>query len=128
MADKLGPEHEYWRSEQVEDLIGTARYKDYGISPYAEVVRVEIPEDLWSAVYYSWLGLKGHLQALHGYQRSDLFATAEEKAVLATFIVIWDSEEELAAWLEDGYTTEEMLRSVGVDEDAIHVTLRRYLA
>ncbi len=79
----------------------------------------------WQGVFFSWLSLKGHLQGMHGLMRTELFATANGNQVKATFIVIWTQEAELAAWLEHGYSIEEMLSSMDVAADAITTSVGR---
>jgi hypothetical protein len=110
----------------VEEGLGGSRYKEYEYPPYAEVVRAHVPQEMWSAVYMSWLSLKGHLQGLHDFDRTEFFCTSrEDGTVLALFAVIWQGADALTEWLDRGYSTDQMLREMGVPEADISVELMR---
>lgn len=112
--------------QAVEEGLGGSRYKEYEYPAYAEVVRAHIPQDMWSAVYMSWLSLKGHLQGLHDFDRTEFFCTKrDDGTVLALFAVIWQGADALAEWLDHGYSTDQMLREMGVPEADISVELMR---
>jgi hypothetical protein len=114
------------RAERIEGGLGGDRYKEYDLAGYAEVVDAHIPQDMWSAVFFSWLSLKGHVQGLHEFDRSALLCTiGKDGRVHAIFSVIWQNAETLAEWLRNGYSVERMLRSMGVPEDDFHVHLMR---
>lgn len=113
-------------SSDVSAGLGSTRYKEYDIPGYVQVVRALIPAEIWSGVFYSWLSLKGHLQGLHDFDRSEFFATAQPNGdVEAVFAVIWDGAESLTGWLDNGYPMDMVLRNMGIAEDAISVTLMR---
>lgn len=109
----------------LEEGLGGSRYKDYDAAPYGYLVHASIPADLWDAVFFSWMSLKGHLQGLHDMQRTELFATRAGDTIFAVFITVWTYRATMAAWIEHGYSADEMLRSEGVSEDDITVTLVR---
>jgi len=118
-----------FKHEVVDDFFeagpGTANYKEYTLAPYAQIVHAAMPVALWSGVFFSWLSFKGHLQGLHQWNRTELFATNVDDIIYATFIIIFDRDVALAEWVGHGYPIEEMLRSLGVAADDINVTLMR---
>jgi hypothetical protein len=110
----------------VEEGLGGSRYKEYEYPAYAEVVRVHVPVERWTAVYFSWMSLKGHLQGLHDFDRSEFFCTSrDDGTVLALFAVIWQGADAMAEWLENGYPTDKMLRELGIPDADISVELMR---
>jgi hypothetical protein len=111
--------------ERIATGLGSGRYKEYDIAPYAQMVQTVVPQELWSGVFFSWLSIKGHLQALHEFDRTEMFATSTETLVYATFIVVWDNADSLAEWMAHGYPVEEMLRAMGVPDADIHIQLVR---
>lgn len=110
---------------RIESGLGTSRYKEYDIAPYAQMVQAAIPQPVWSGVFFSWESMKGHLQGLHGFDRTQMFATLVGDVVYATFIVVWDNSLAISGWMEHGYPVEEMLRSMGIPEDDVHIQLVR---
>ncbi len=109
----------------IDEGLGGTRYKEYEIAPYALIVRAQMPTDLWSGVFYAWLSLKGHLQGMHGFDRTQMFAAQEEGTVAATFITVWDRAETMYQWLDRGYPVPEMLEAMGVSETMIELELVR---
>lgn len=106
--------------------LGSSRYKEYDIPGYAQVVRAHIPAEIWSGVFYSWLSLKGHLQGLHDFDRSEFFATANEDGdVDAVFAVVWAGAESLTGWLENGYPIDRVLANMGIPAENVSVQLMR---
>lgn len=106
--------------------LGTTRYKEYDLPAYCQIVRARIPAEIWSGVLYSWLSYKGHLLALHDFDRSEFFATTyPDGDVDAIFVVVWEEAESLGEWLEHGYSVDHMLRKIGLTDDQIRVTLMR---
>ena len=72
-----------------------------------------IPAESWPAVYSSMQSLKGHVQEYPGCQRLEAFVQAEpDGAVRVHCYTTWDTQEQLEAFLERGYTFERMLRDV----------------
>jgi hypothetical protein len=114
------------RATTLVEGLGTSRYQEYELAPYAQVVRVRIPHVLWDAVLFSWLSLKGHLQGLWQFDRTQFFATVlEDGSVDATMVVVWQGAEAIDQWLEHGYSADTMLREMGIPESNIDVCLMR---
>jgi hypothetical protein len=115
--------------EQLEYIhgqaLGSLRYKEYEDAPYAMVVRATMPFDAWTGVFYSWHSLKGHLQGLHGWDRTELFASRNGDIVTATFVVVWQNAEALSQWVETGYPVPELLEAMGIHPDAMDFQLMR---
>jgi hypothetical protein len=109
----------------VDEGLGGPRYKEYEIAPYALIVRARMAPEAWTGVFYSWLSMKGHMQGMHGFDRTQMFAAREEETVTATFITVWDRAETLYQWLETGYSVADMLEAMGVPADTIDLELAR---
>jgi hypothetical protein len=105
--------------------LGTPRYREFEDSPYALVVRASMPFEVWTGVFYAWMSLKGHLQGLHGWDRTELFANRWEDTVTATFVTVWDNAEAMAQWLDVGYPVPELLETMGVDPADMEFQLMR---
>jgi hypothetical protein len=113
-------------SAKIDEGLGTSRYKEYELAPYAQMVTARIPKAVWSGVLFSWLSLKGHIQGLWQFDRSQFFATERPDGyVEAVFIVAWQGAETLTAWLRDGFSVETMLREMGIPEGDMDVKLMR---
>jgi hypothetical protein len=106
--------------------LGTSRYKEYELAPYAQVVRARIPHAIWDGVLFSWLSLKGHVQGLWQFDRTQFFATMlDDGSVEATFIVVWHGAETLAEWLQNGFCVETMLLEMGIPHENLDIRLMR---
>jgi len=127
MAEQKQRASELEKFESIARGLGGARYKEYDMAPFCEMVQTTVPEELWSNVFYSWTSLKGHLQGMHGLERTEMFATREEQAgaIFVCFFTIWGSGDALAEWLEHGYPIEKMLTGLGVEPETIEVRLIR---
>jgi quinol monooxygenase YgiN len=80
-------------------------------SSFTEAV---VPGIDWPAVYSSLQALKAHTQEYPGCQRFDVFTRAElEGEVGIHCYTTWDTQAQLEAYLERGYTLERMLADVG---------------
>ena len=101
---------------------------EYEAVPYGLMVQAVLPMDRWSAVYFSWLSLKGFLAGVYQVEDMHLYATQAGGRVWVTMIVTFSSPRALASWLEEGYAVEEMLRDVGVPDDDIRTSLIRDIA
>jgi hypothetical protein len=113
-------------SAKIDEGLGTSRYKEYELAPYVQMVTARIPKPVWSGVLFSWLSMKGHLQGLWQFDRSQFFATEmPDGTVEAVFIVAWQGAETLTAWLQDGFSVETMLREMGIPAEDLHVRLLR---
>ena len=67
----------------------------------------------WQRLYASLQALKGHVQEYPGCQRLEAFVQADsDGAVRIHCYTTWDTQEQLEAFLERGYTFERMLRDV----------------
>jgi hypothetical protein len=106
--------------------LGTSRYKEYELAAYVEVVQATFPREAWSGVLFSWLSLKGHLQGLHEFERTECHVTINaDGRVEALFAVLWHGSDTMSVWLEQGYTVEKMLRNMGVPDSDMRVQLMR---
>jgi hypothetical protein len=73
-----------------------------------------IPASQWPHVFASMQALKGHVQEYPGCQKLEAFIHAEEDgAVRLHTYTVWDTPEQLEAFLERGYTVERMLHDIG---------------
>ncbi len=115
-------------SESLERLqfgLGRTGYKEYAESPWAIVVQASFPEWMWAGVYYSWFSLKGHLQSYYELQDFYFFASRTEDQILGMWGLGFDVRSALEQYVESGYTVAQMLKSMGVPEDDIHVSFHR---
>ena len=72
-----------------------------------------IPAGQWELVYGSLQALKAHVQEYPGCQKLEAFVALEENGdVLVHCYTVWDTPEQLEAFLERGYTVERMLADV----------------
>lgn len=114
---------------RLHEGLGGGGFKEYyEEAGYVFAVRATLPHELWSGVFYSWLSMKGHLQALHDFMRAELLASESDGVVEALFLVVWEHPEALEEWLTGGYPIDEMLLAVGLDESQIEVELMRDFA
>ncbi len=80
---------------------------------YSTCSEVTVPNAEWPTVYASLQALKAHVQEYPGCQGFDVFFTAEEVAAVRVHCyTIWDTPQQLEAFLERGYTFERMLADV----------------
>jgi hypothetical protein len=114
--------------EQLEAIsrgAGAVQDKEYTVSGYALVVTLRIDAAHWPAIWYSWLSLKGHLQSYHYVWSTSHYVRRAGDEVLSTMIVVFENAAAVAAWLRDGYSTDQMLREMGVPEEDFEVHLMR---
>ncbi len=97
-------------------------------APYAHVVTATFPHDRWSAVFFSWLSLKGFILGVHSVENTRLYASELGEQVQATFVTVFSDRESVEAWLDHGYPVEEMLVAEGVAESDIASALARDLS
>ena len=72
-----------------------------------------VPADAWPHVFASMQALKGHVQEYPGCQKLEAFVEAgPDGAVMVQCYTVWDTPEQLEAFLERGYTFERMLADV----------------
>lgn len=121
----IGPEGQ---GAQIDERTRAGAYNvENDAAPYAHVVLASFAPDRWSAVYFSWLSLKGWMAGLHYLETTHLYATEHDGRIYTTFVVVFSSAEAVGAWLEHGYPVEEMLRSLGVAGEDIRGLLMRDL-
>lgn len=101
---------------------------EYEQAPYAHIVTASFPPDRWSAIYYSWLSLKGYMLGVHGIDNTRCYADETDGHVDAVFVTIMSDRQAALAWLEQGYPVEEMLAAEGVAVDDIKTVLARDLS
>lgn len=111
--------------DRVHAGAGSPHLKEYSVAGYALVVTVKMNAATWPNIWYSWLSLKGHLQAFHYVQETYAFADRNEEVVTAVFVVVCESEDAAAAWLQEGYTVDRMLDEMGVPASDYTVQLMR---
>jgi len=80
---------------------------------WASLTIARVPADSWPTVFASMQALKGHVQEYPGCQKLEAFVHADPdgSVVLHTYTV-WDTPEQLDAFLERGYTVERMLQDI----------------
>lgn len=110
---------------RIEAGLGSSRYKEYDINPYAAMVQAAVPQILWSGVYFAWQSMKGHLQGLHGFDRTETFVTSVDDTVYMTALVVFDNANGLAEWMQNGYPLTEMLGKMGIPDEDVHLQLVR---
>jgi hypothetical protein len=82
---------------------------------WASATSAEIPADRWEDVYASMQALKAHVQEYPGCQKLEAFVELSPRgagAVRVDCYTVWDTPEQLEAFLERGYTFDRMLKGV----------------
>jgi hypothetical protein len=81
---------------------------------WASATYAHIPAAEWPLVYGSMQALKAHVQEYPGCQKLEAFVepAGGDGAVHVHLYTVWDTPEQLEAFLERGYTFERMLRDV----------------
>jgi hypothetical protein len=125
--DSISPSAEQLRTdvEQTGTGAGGSRQKEYDEAPYVVAVRANVATRVWPGVLYSWMSLRGHLQAVHHHETSYMFARGTDDHVLAMFFVVFTHAEGLSAWLEGGYGVDTMLTDLGVPASDVDVQVMR---
>jgi hypothetical protein len=83
---------------------------------YSTCSEVIVPTKEWPGLYASLQALKAHVQEYPGCQGFNVFFHAEEEAAVRVHCyTIWDTPQQLEAFLERGYTFERMLADVSPD-------------
>jgi heme-degrading monooxygenase HmoA len=96
---------------------------------YSQVVTAEVSRESWDELYFSLLSLKAHLQSLPGWQRFDFWARDQEDGDIKLVVVTnWEFPEQLALWLEQGVTTDSILRSIEPPPKLLEVDLYEEIA
>jgi hypothetical protein len=77
---------------------------------YSTLSEALVPAADWPSLYASLQALKGHVQEYPGCQRFDVFIQAELGGdVRVHCYTTWDTQPQLEAFLERGYTFERLL-------------------
>ena len=76
-----------------------------------------IPAADWPLVFGSMQALKGHVQEYPGCQKLEAFVEPDGPDYRIHCYTIWDTPEQLEAYLERGYTFERMLADVGIQAE-----------
>jgi len=80
---------------------------------WASATFAEIPADRWEGVYASMQALKAHVQEYPGCQKLEAFVDLGGGGVVRVHCyTVWDTPEQLEAYLERGYTFDRMLKGV----------------
>ena len=80
---------------------------------WSSVTFAEIPAESWEAVYGSMQALKAHVQEYPGCQKLEAFVDLGGGGVVRVHCYsVWDTPEQLEAFLERGYTFDRMLKGV----------------
>jgi hypothetical protein len=80
---------------------------------WASATSAEIPAAEWPTVYASMQALKAHVQEYPGCQKLEAFVElGGGGAVRVDCYTVWDTPEQLEAFLERGYTFDRMLMGV----------------
>lgn len=80
---------------------------------WASATFATIPAAQWELVYGSLQTLKAHVQEYPGCQKLEAFVLLEDSGdVVLHCYSVWDTPEQLEAFLERGYTVERMLADV----------------
>ena len=81
---------------------------------WASATYARIPASQWPHVYGSMQALKAHVQEYPGCQKLEAFVepAGEDGSVHVHCYTVWDTPEQLEAFLERGYTFERMLKGV----------------
>jgi hypothetical protein len=95
----------------VEEAIGPPSALPYVAWSSASVA--VIPAANWPLVFASMQALKGHVQEYPGCQKLEAFVEPEGADYRVHVYTIWDTPEQLEAFLERGYTFERMLGDCG---------------
>jgi hypothetical protein len=90
---------------------------------WASATYVYIPADKWPLVYGSMQALKAHVQEYPGCQKLEAFVEpAADGSVHVHCYTVWDTPEQLDAFMERGYTFERMLADVAdITPQATHL-------
>jgi hypothetical protein len=81
---------------------------------YSSFSEVVVPADEWESLYASMQALKGHVQEYPGCEGFDVFVRADaDGSVRVHCYTIWDTQVQLEAFLERGYTFERLLADHG---------------
>jgi hypothetical protein len=81
---------------------------------WSSATYADIPAGKWELVYGSMQALKAHVQEYPGCQKLEAFVEpGTDGSVRVHCYTVWDTPEQLEAFLERGYTFERMLADNG---------------
>ena len=81
-----------------------------------------VPAEQWPLVFGSMQALKGHVQEYPGCQKLEAFVEPAGSDYRIHCYTVWDTPEQLEAFLERGYTFERMLDDVaGIQAERPHL-------
>jgi hypothetical protein len=81
-----------------------------------------VPAEQWPLVFGSMQALKGHVQEYPGCQKLEAFVEPAGLDYRIHCYTVWDTPEQLEAFLERGYTFERMLDDVaGIHTERPHL-------
>jgi hypothetical protein len=81
---------------------------------WSSATYADIPAGKWPLVYGSMQALKAHVQEYPGCQKLEAFIEpGPDGSVHVHCYTVWDTPEQLDAFLERGYTFERMLADIG---------------
>jgi hypothetical protein len=81
---------------------------------YSSCSEVVVPAAEWESLYSSLQALKGHVQEYPGCEGFDVFVRADgDESVRVHCYTTWDTQVQLEAFLERGYTFERLLADQG---------------
>ena len=86
---------------------------------YAAASEAIVPEESWPLVFGSLQAYKAHVQEYPGCQQLHVYVRPEDDGSYRVHAyAVWDTLEQLEAFLERGYTFERLLADVdGLDAD-----------
>jgi hypothetical protein len=111
--------------DRLEQSFGMTGYKEYSDAPWALVTQASFPDWMWPGIFFSWLSLKGHLQSYYELTEDYFLATKNEEQILGIWTLGFGNRPALEQFMESAYTIAQMLASMGVPEEDIHVSLHR---
>ena len=83
---------------------------------YSTCSEVAVPGPEWPSLYASLQALKAHVQEYPGCEGFDVFFHAEADATVRVHCyTIWNTQAQVEAYLERGYTFERMLADLSDD-------------
>lgn len=111
--------------ERLESSFGMTGYAEYSDAPWAVVTQASFPDGMWPGIFFSWLSLKGHLQSYYELSEEYFLAARNEDQILGIWALGFGNRPALEQFMESAYTVSQMLASMGVPEEDIHVSLHR---
>jgi quinol monooxygenase YgiN len=92
---------------------------------YASCTIARVPTEKWNELYGSLQALKAHVQEYPGCVSFELFARVEVAQVVVHGYTIWDTAEQLDAYLERGYSLVRFLDEVEGITPSDHLVMEK---